>query len=226
MNCPRVDPRDGACAGKALPRREDMPQAAIVTRVCPPPEPAIPILRPCSPQRRNERWPRAPRAQEVESVESASEFGARPHLSPPTRFRFLTSMEPTTPNLRAVQTLARSARADFLSSRILSNPERVQTPCQCAAISILSRALGANGDREHLLQRNRQPRLWARIRGGCRPRPGAPAAKLGSPSSRHPKNLHLDNTAHAVICVREGCRSECASTGLLWPVPAEQTLGD
>src|SRR6202140_5007803 len=159
------------------------------------------------------------RAQEFEADGIGVGISARAHFDPYGAARFLTSMERNA-ELKAAKTSLDPRAQDFLSSHP-ATPERVQN-AQNTARQYTSPE-NAERDRETYLQ------AIDNIVYGEDPSEGFVRGrrflhpKLGFTFTA-PENFTLDNTAQAVIGVREGGTQ--AMRFDVVRVPAEQTLGD
>jgi predicted Zn-dependent protease len=159
------------------------------------------------------------RAQEFEADAIGVGISARAHFDPYGASRFLTSMERNA-ELKAGKTSLDPRVQDFLSSHP-ATPERIQN-AQANARQYTSPE-GGERDRETYLQ------AIDNIVYGEDPSEGFVRGrrflhpKLGFTFTA-PENFTLDNTAQAVIGVREGGAQ--AMRFDVVRVPAEQTLGD
>jgi predicted Zn-dependent protease len=159
------------------------------------------------------------RAQEFEADGIGVGISARAHFDPYGASRFLTSMERNA-ELKAGKTSLDPRAQDFLSSHP-ATPERIQN-AQANARQYTSPE-GGERDRETYLQ------AIDNIVYGEDPSEGFVRGrrflhpKLGFTFTA-PENFTLDNTAQAVIGVREGGAQ--AMRFDVVRVPAEQTLGD
>ncbi len=159
------------------------------------------------------------RAQEFEADGIGVAISARAHFDPYGAARFLTSMERNA-ELKAGKTSLDPRAQDFLSSHP-ATPERVQN-AQTTARQYSSPE-GGERDRESYLS------AIDNIVYGEDPSEGFVRGrrflhpKLGFTFTA-PENFTLDNTAQAVIGVREGGTQ--AMRFDVVRVPAEQTLGD
>ena len=159
------------------------------------------------------------RAQEFEADAIGVSISARAHFDPYGAARFLTSMERNA-ELKAGKTSLDPRAQDFLSSHP-ATPERVEN-AQASARQYTSPASG---------ERDRETYLSAidNIVYGEDPSEGFVRGrrflhpKLGFTFAA-PENFTLDNTAQAVIGVREGGAQ--AMRFDVVRVPAEQSLGD
>jgi predicted Zn-dependent protease len=159
------------------------------------------------------------RAQEFEADAIGVSISARAHFDPYGAARFLTSMERNA-ELKAGKTSLDPRAQDFLSSHP-ATPERVEN-AQATARQYTSPASG---------ERDRETYLSAidNIVYGEDPSEGFVRGrrflhpKLGFTFAA-PENFTLDNTAQAVIGVREGGTQ--AMRFDVVRVPAEQSLGD
>ena len=159
------------------------------------------------------------RAQEFEADAIGVSISARAHFDPYGAARFLTSMERNA-ELKAGKTSLDPRAQDFLSSHP-ATPERVEN-AQATARQYTSPASG---------ERDRETYLSAidNIVYGEDPSEGFVRGrrflhpKLGFTFAA-PENFTLDNTAQAVIGVREGGAQ--AMRFDVVRVPAEQSLGD
>ena len=159
------------------------------------------------------------RAQEFEADGIGVAISARAHFDPYGAARFLTSMERNA-EMKAGKTSLDPRAQDFLSSHP-ATPERVEN-AQATARQYTSPASG---------ERDRETYLAAidNIVYGEDPSEGFVRGrrflhpKLGFTFAA-PENFTLDNTAQAVIGVREGGAQ--AMRFDVVRVPAEQTLGD
>jgi predicted Zn-dependent protease len=159
------------------------------------------------------------RAQEFEADAIGVSISARAHFDPYGAARFLTSMERNA-ELKAGKTSLDPRAQDFLSSHP-ATPERVEN-AQASARQYTSPASG---------ERDRETYLAAidNIVYGEDPSEGFVRGrrflhpKLGFTFAA-PENFTLDNTAQAVIGVREGGTQ--AMRFDVVRVPAEQSLGD
>jgi len=159
------------------------------------------------------------RAQEFEADAIGVSISARAHFDPYGAARFLTSMERNA-ELKAGKTSLDPRAQDFLSSHP-ATPERVEN-AQATARQYTSPASG---------ERDRETYLAAidNIVYGEDPSEGFVRGrrflhpKLGFTFAA-PENFTLDNTAQAVIGVREGGAQ--AMRFDVVRVPAEQSLGD
>jgi predicted Zn-dependent protease len=159
------------------------------------------------------------RAQEFEADAIGVSISARAHFDPYGAARFLTSMERNA-ELKAGKTSLDPRAQDFLSSHP-ATPERVEN-AQASARQFTSPASG---------ERDRETYLAAidNIVYGEDPSEGFVRGrrflhpKLGFTFAA-PENFTLDNTAQAVIGVREGGTQ--AMRFDVVRVPAEQSLGD
>ena len=159
------------------------------------------------------------RAQEFEADAIGVSISARAHFDPYGAARFLTSMERNA-ELKAGKTSLDPRAQDFLSSHP-ATPERVEN-AQATARQYTSPASG---------ERDRETYLSAidNIVYGEDPSEGFVRGrrflhpKLGFTFAA-PENFPLDNTAQAVIGVREGGTQ--AMRFDVVRVPAEQSLGD
>ena len=159
------------------------------------------------------------RTQEFEADEIGVGISARAHFDPYGAARFLTSMERNA-ELKAGKTSVDPRVQDFLSSHP-ATPERVQNAQ--ATARHYSSPEGGERDREtylaaidNIVYGEDPSEGFVRGRRFLHPKLGFTFAA--------PENFTLDNTAQAVIGVREGGAQ--AMRFDVVRVPAEQTLGD